>query len=257
MGSSPLPSAGLQGWGDIELRARLSGSHRSDVYLADLRGRAVVVRRSSRAVAALEWELDLLDHLASEGLGVPRLVLTDDGRRQVERVTVQEFVAGDPPRSRRDWDCVVDALRAVHASTVGWAQRPGFASSQCPLTDDRGGDVRLDRMPVGVVEQVRVAWTAVQHGGSCVVHGDPAPGNIRMDAGHAVLLDWDEARVDVAWFDLASLPIEAALPEGLDRRDVETAGIAWEAATCWSVEPEYARARAEALAQRHREHPDG
>lgn len=205
----------------------------------------------------MEWELDLLDHLAFEGLGSPTLVLTGDGRRQVDGVTVQEFVAGDPPRSRRDWGCVAATLHAVHESTVGWAQRPGFSSSQYLLTHDRGGDVRLDRMPAGVVAQIRAAWSAVQHGEPSVVHGDPGPANIRMNNGHAVLLDWDEARVDVAWFDLAFLLTQVALPDKLDRRDVETAGLAWEAATCWTAEPEYARTRAEALARRQQEHRGG
>lgn len=257
MGSRPVPSAALQQWGELQLRARLSGGHRNDVHLADLRGRAVVVRRSSRSVAALEWELDLLDHLACEGLGVPTLVLTRDGRRQVDGLTVQEFVAGDPPRYRRDWDCVADTLRNVHTSTVGWDQRPGFASSQHLLTHDRGGDVRLDQMPDDVVAQIREAWAHVQHGEPSVVHGDPGTANIRMAGGNAVLLDWDEARVDVAWFDLAFLPTEVVLPDELNGRDVETAGIAWEAATCWTAEPGYARARAEALTQRRRERRRG
>lgn len=251
MGSPPGPSAdALRHWGDVELRRRLSGGHRNDVFLADRRGRHVVVRRSSRSAAALEWELDLLAHLVAAGIGVPRLVLTDDGRRHVDGLTVQELVPGDPPRSRHDWNRVADTLRAVHASTVGWPQRPGFASSRHLLTHDRGGDVRLDRMPTGMVEQIRTAWAAVQHGEPSAVHGDPGPANIRIAEEWPVLLDWDEARVDVPWFDLAFLPIEVALPNGLDAGDVETAGIAWEAATCWTSEPEYARTRAKALEHR-------
>lgn len=65
-----------------------------------------------------------------------------------------------------------------------------------------------------------------------------------------MLLDWDEARVDVPWFDLAHLPFDPPLPDGLDPRDVKTARIAWEATTCWVHEPEYARRQAENLAQR-------
>lgn len=251
MGSLTDPSAdGLRHWGDIELMTRLSGGHRNDVFLAELRGRQVVVRQSSRSAAALEWELDLLVHLAAEGLRVPRLVVTDDGRRHVGGLTVQEFVPGDPPRSGHDWNRVADTLRAVHDSTVGWPQRPGFSCSRHLLSHDRGGDVRLDRMPTGMVEQIRTAWAAVQHGEPSVVHGDPGAANIRMAHDRPVLLDWDEARVDVPWFDLAFLPAEVALPIGLDAGDVERAGIAWEAATCWTFEPEYARTRAEAL-ERH------
>lgn len=180
----------------------------------------------------------------------PVLVPTRDGRRHVDGVVVQEYVSGDPPASRGDWDLVADTLRTVHAITTGWAQRPGFASSQYLLTHERGGDVRLDLMPTDVVEQVRRAWAAVQHGEATVVHGDPGRANARMRGGRVVLLDWDEARVDVPWFDLAHLPVDPRLPDGLDPRGVETAGIAREAATCWATEPEYARRRADELAHR-------
>jgi len=65
-----------------------------------------------------------------------------------------------------------------------------------------------------------------------VVHGDPNPGNIRMNANWVALIDWDEAHVDVADFDLA-LPYNAA---GLDEstHDIAAqASAAWEAAVCW------------------------
>lgn len=240
----------LREWGEVTIRARLSGGYRNDVFLADLRGRDVVVRQTSRPAATLAWELDLLAHLAAEGVGVPLLVPTRDGRRHVDGVTVLEHVPGEPPGSRGDWNRVADTLLMLHAAAGGWTQRPGFASSQYLLTHQRGGDVRLDLMPTDVVELVRRAWSAVQHGQTTVVHGDPGAANIRIHGGRVVLLDWDEARVDVPWFDLAGLPTDMQLPEGLERRDVETAGIAWEAATCWTTEPEYARRRADELAQR-------
>jgi Ser/Thr protein kinase RdoA (MazF antagonist) len=240
----------LRQWGEVTIRARLSGGHRNDVFSADLRGQDVVVRQTSRPAMTLEWELDLLEHLATEDVGVPLLVPTHDGRRHVDGVTLLGYVPGEPPGSPGDWALVAGTLLTLHSTTTAWAQRPGFASSQHLLTHQRGGDVRLDLMPTDVVEQVRRAWSAVQHGEATVVHGDPGPANIRIHGGRAVLLDWDEARVDVPWFDLADLPTDLRLPDGLDPRDVETAGIAWEAATCWITEPEYARRRADELAQR-------
>jgi Ser/Thr protein kinase RdoA (MazF antagonist) len=68
-----------------------------------------------------------------------------------------------------------------------------------------------------------------------VVHGDPGRENVRIVGGRAILLDWDEARVDLPAFDLAVLP-------GADEAIVQAAH-AWEAATCWRAEPEYARRR--------------
>jgi hypothetical protein len=62
------------------------------------------------------------------------------------------------------------------------------------------------------------------------------------------LLDWDESRVDVAWFDFAFVPDGVELPVPVERAVLVTAGIAWEAATCWVPEPEYAARR---LAELH------
>ncbi len=47
---------------------------------------------------------------------------------------------------------------------------------------------------------------------TCVVHGDPNPGNIRMTADRVAMIDWDESHVDVPDLDLV-LPHNAA---GLD-----------------------------------------
>jgi hypothetical protein len=57
------------------------------------------------------------------------------------------------------------------------------------------------------------------------------------------LLDWDESRVDVPWFDFAFLPEGVEAPSPADRDTLVTAGVAWEAATCWTPEPEYAARR--------------
>ncbi|MFC3539708.1 phosphotransferase [Couchioplanes azureus] len=97
-----LSSESVAAWSGIELVERLAGGARNEVVLARRGGRRVVVRRSARSLAALEWELDLLNHLASHGIGVPRLVATDDGRRHVDGVQVHEFVDGRRPRDRPD-----------------------------------------------------------------------------------------------------------------------------------------------------------
>ena len=89
---------------------------------------------------------------------------------------------------------------------------------------------------------VREAWAALPGAAMAVVHGDTNAGNVRIcDDGRVALLDWDGARVDCPWFDLADLPIR--------RLPYEVAGAAsaaahaWEAANCWVREPAYARWR--------------
>jgi thiamine kinase-like enzyme len=65
-----------------------------------------------------------------------------------------------------------------------------------------------------------------------VVHGDSNPGNIRMTADRVVLIDWDEAHVDVPDLDLA-LPHNAAALDEVSHDVAAQASAAWEAAVCW------------------------
>ena len=73
-----------------------------------------------------------------------------------------------------------------------------------------------------------------------MVHGDGNPSNIRLTVDRVALIDWDEAHVDVADFDLA-LPHNAA---GLDEDSYDIASqasAAWEGAVCW--DDDYSRRR--------------
>jgi hypothetical protein len=62
---------------------------------------------------------------------------------------------------------------------------------------------------------------------TCVVHGDPNPGNIRMTADRVAMIDWDESHADVPDLDLA-LPHNAA-GLGSDAYDiaVDLVGVPW------------------------------
>ena len=187
----------LGGWPGLRLGRDLVGGVRNRARLGAFGGRSVVVRQSGRCPEALEWELDLLEHLTDQGLLVPRVVPTDDGRRHAGRVAVQEFLDGDPPSTSHESRLVVDRLRIVHDSTVGWPQRPGFASSHALCHQARGGDVCLDLMPDEIVQAVRRAWQQVQIGPESVVHGDLGASNLLVDGDAVSFLDWDEAGVDV------------------------------------------------------------
>jgi hypothetical protein len=59
-------------------------------------------------------------------------------------------------------------------------------------------------MPAEAVRAVRRAWQPVLTGPQCAIHGDMGAGNV-ADA-QVTLMDWDEARVDVPWFDFAFPP---------------------------------------------------
>jgi aminoglycoside phosphotransferase (APT) family kinase protein len=146
---------------------------------------------------------------------------------------------------------VIDVLQVVHESTVGWPQRPGFASARTLLTRDRGGDVDLSAMPAAAVELVRTSWAPVLCETECVVHGDLGPGNVLLTQDSVALIDWEEARVDVPAFDYAHLPDDLVVPVAATRDTLATAGVAWETATCWLVEPTYAQNRLAELQRRH------
>lgn len=68
------------------------------------------------------------------------------------------------------------------------------------------------------------------------MHRDLNPSNVVIGRnGRPVLLDWDEARRDSPLFDRAALMCDAA-PAPLAR-----APLAWEVASGWHTEPDYAR----------------
>lgn len=242
--------ASLAAWPGVELAEPLAGGVRNPVWLAHRAGRRLVVRRSGRPAASLDWELDLVAHLDAHGIRVPRVVPADDGRRHVDGTLVHEFLAGERPDGTGDWRRVAEVVTEVHELTAGWPQRPGFASSTTLQTADRGGDVRLDLLPADAVPVVRAAWRPLTTGAECAVHGDVGGGNVLVDRGRVALLDWDEARVDAPWFDYAFLPEEVPVPAPVDRDTLVTAGLAWEAATCWASEPDYAARRLAELRQR-------
>jgi Ser/Thr protein kinase RdoA (MazF antagonist) len=228
----------LSAWGQLAVIGPLGGGNRNMVLEIRLGQRRLVARQSRREPASLDWEIALLDHLASHGLTVPAAVPALDGRSHVDGVIVQTWLDGEPP-GPGDWPAVAAALRRLHELTAGWPQRPGFASTRELITADHGGDVDLSAMPTDAVAACRHAWTALAGGPEAVVHGDPGPANIRMSDAGVGMLDWDEARVDYTDLDLAELPASDLNPEQLQRAQI--AATAWEAANGWVVEPSYAR----------------
>ena len=230
--------ATLAAWGRPVVVGPLTGGNRNTVLEIRLDGRRLAARRSNRPPASLDWELDLLDQLARHGLRVPGVVAAVDGRRHIDGVVVQTWLDGSPP-GPRDWPAVAAALARLHELTVGWPQRPGFASTRELLTAERGGDVDLSAMPAEAVAACRRTWARLDGRPVAVVHGDPGASNIRVSKDGPGLLDWDEARVDYTDLDLADLPGSDLPPDRL--AVARTAATAWEAANGWIVEPSYAR----------------
>lgn len=223
----------LKLWGDDAVRMeRLAGGIANDVWSVRVNGELAVGRLGKRGDDDLAWEAGLLQHLANGGMTVPVPIPTTDGRPFANGLMVITYVEGGPPQSEADWRRVADTLRHLHRLTKGWPQRPGWRSSTDLLSTDKGTRIDLTAMPAEAVVRCRAAWARLAGRETCVVHGDPNPGNIRMTAERVALIDWDETHVDVPDLDLA-LPYNAADLDGADEDIAGQASAAWEAAVCW------------------------
>jgi Ser/Thr protein kinase RdoA (MazF antagonist) len=231
----------LERWGDDVARIEpLAGGASDNVWSVRINGRLAVGRLRTRSDADLAWETELLQHLGREGLIVPLPIPTADGRLFAEGLVMMTYLEGGPPETPADWRRVADTLRHLHRLTQGWPQRPGWRSSTDLLHAETGTRIDLGAMPTEGVARCRAAWARLTGRQTCVVHGDPNIGNVRLTADRVALIDWDESHVDVPDLDLV-LPHNAA---GLDDDALDIAAqasAAWEAAVCW--DDEYAVSR--------------
>src|SRR5215467_15418513 len=230
---SPVGWEALGRWGEDVARIEpLAGGAANDVWSVRVHGHLAVGRLGARSDADLAWETELLQHLDREGLTVPLPIPTTDGRQFTDGLVVMTYVEGGPPETKADWRRVADTLRRLHQLTRGWPQRPGWRSSTDLLHAETGTRVNLGELPPEGVARCRAAWARLTGRTTCVVHGDPNPGNIRMTADRVAIIDWDESHVDVPDLDLA-LPHNAASLSN-DAYDIAAqARAAWAAAVCW------------------------
>ncbi|HEY5979923.1 MAG TPA: phosphotransferase [Microlunatus sp.] len=226
----------LEQWGDDVARVEpLTGGVANQVWCVRVDGQLRVARLGARSDADLAWEADLLQFLDREGLGVPVPIPTSNGRLFVDGLMVMTYVEGAPPETESDWRRVADMLRRLHRLTRGWPQRPGWRSSTDLLGAEVGTRIDLGAMPAESVARCRAAWARFAGQRTCVVHGDPNPGNIVMTADRVAMIDWDESHVDVPDLDLV-LPHDAADLGDAEYDIAAQASAAWEAAVCWDDE---------------------
>ena len=225
----------LERWGPGAVRLeKLTGGVANDVWRVRVNGQVAVARLGRRSDADLAWEADLLQHLDRNGLTVPVLIPTLDGRYSVNGLAVMKFIEGVPPRSAADWGRVAATLRRVHDLTRGWPQRPGWRSSIDLLHAVTGTRIDLRAMPAEAVARCRAAWARLAGSPAAVVHGNPnSPANVLVTPTQVALIDWDEAHVDSPDLDLGLLPFNGAALEGEMLDMAEQAACAWEAAVCW------------------------
>lgn len=240
-------------WTGLALVEQIREGNRNEVWRGTLEGRSVSVRRSRRSPESLDWELDLITELDAAGIRVPVVVPTQDGRRHVGGIVVQQWLEGRAPSTEADWRAVADTLHhlhTLHPDGVGadLFQRPGCMVVTALGRSDRSVDADMAALPDDVAELVLQVFQSVSDAPVSVIHGDTGPSNIRIGPDGVVgLLDFDESRVDVCWHDLSELGVQILDDETHAR--AQRLSHAWEAANAWVVEPDYARSRLERLLQ--------
>ena len=229
----PVGWDALSQWGEDAAHIEaLSGGVANQVWSVRVNGHLAVGRLGTRSDADLAWETELLQYLDRAGLTVPVPIPTTDGRLFSDGLVVMTYLEGRSPETPEDWRRVAATLRELHRLTQGWPQRPGWRSSTDLLHAETGTKIDLREMPPEGVARCRAAWARLTGRQTCVVHGDPNPGNIRLTAGQVALIDWDESHVDVPDLDLV-LPGNAAGLDDSEHDIAAQASAAWEAAVCW------------------------
>ena len=231
----------LKAWGEWQVLRELEGGYRNKVYLVKNGDELAVAKTTGRSKEALEWLEPVFDSAEEAGFVVPRFIKTKNGNISFEGITLETFIEGKAFTSE-EMPVILPLLERFHHKTADVAQRPDFASSLDLLREPRGGDVNLSHMPKGLVKRCRDAWEALEGHPQSAIHGDINPSNLlHMSDDRVALLDWDEARVDASIFDMSFIKTS---------EDLRRAFLAWEVATCWLVEPSYAKTLALNLYQR-------
>lgn len=211
---------------DIDCVARpLTGGARNHVWLVE-RGGAQFVAKSTRRSAETLWWLHRLEPALREAGLRAALPIATRHRIVVEGWTLERFILGRPAGAK-DIARLRPALLHLNRLTRNIPQRPDFCTARDLPQILRSGDAVLPGCSGPLAKTLR----ALPRGPHGVVHADLTPSNIILTDNGPCLIDWDEARRDLALFDQA--------PQQHD-----TARAAFEIASCWQVEPRRAIALA-------------
>ncbi|MDE0589775.1 phosphotransferase [Halocynthiibacter sp. C4] len=232
----------LSEFGQIEILRPLKGSTRSCVYLVTDGKKQLVAKSTAEPEASLEWLQEAKRHAEAVGFITPRSYRTRGGALAQDGWTLESFEFGTPYPTSSLPD-LASSMREFRAATSNMPQRPGCLASCDYLYQDKGPDIDFSSLPDEIAAAARAAWENFCTNPLEVIHGDLGAGNILMTgSGRAVLIDWDEARRDIALFD--EFPL---LPFDRTTKNEQRAYYAWEAASGWDKEPEYARRMADLL----------
>lgn len=234
----------LRHWPGAELGAAIEGGTVNEIREVWRNGDRLVGRLTQREPLDLRWEAELLQALQANGLAVPDLIPTETGQLHADGLVLMAYVDGAPPETEEDAQRIGEYLQALHEITAGWTnQRPGWRSVPELVSADTSGPVDLTLIPDEVVALCRRAFERLPDQPRSVIHGDPNLTNVVVRDAEVILLDWDEARLDVPLLDLAARGPSVADVDARDRYLAEQAIHAWEACLFWVTSPDYAKRR--------------
>jgi Ser/Thr protein kinase RdoA (MazF antagonist) len=90
------------------VEGQLEGGYRNRLWAVRIGGRRYAARLSPRPDSALEWEIQLLQHLRAADMIVPEVLATRDGRSRIDGLVLFSWLEGYPPASDREWRLVAD-----------------------------------------------------------------------------------------------------------------------------------------------------
>ncbi len=198
-------------------------------------------KTTRRDAAAIGWLVPVLDLAEQSGFIVPKLLKSTQGRYIEQGWTCEPFLAGRMFQTGQ-LGGIASRLQCLQANAGELLQRPGFLAASDLIGCEFGGDIDLRVMPADIVALCRRTWSEVANRPRSVVHGDLNASNLIWTVNGGIgLIDWDEARVDATLFD--DFHIGRFDPGGVEAMAV----LAWEIASSWVLEPEYAKRMAEKL----------
>lgn len=231
----------LSGFGPACILHPLSGGFRNDVWKVEIEGVPYVAKTTRRTEEQIAWMCHVMALATEAGFRCPTLRRAASGSFISGGYTLESYLPGHMCKEGEMPD-ISRELAAFHQAGRNLLQRPDFASSTDLLTRDHGGDVDMTALPPDLRDRIRSAFVAIADELVTALHGDLGEINLLVEDGQPpALIDWDECRVDCAFFDQQRLP-------GVTLTDAQTrACLAFEIATCWQAEPDYSKNLAKLL----------
>jgi Phosphotransferase enzyme family len=220
----------LSAFGVVQLQRPLAGGHRNAVWLVETPHGPAVAKSTRHAAEGLHWLGPLQQAARAAGFVVPEFHRTGAGQILSNGWTLEDWLPG-PAFTPADMPAMLPRVLAFHAKAPALPQRPGaVALPQASLAD----------LPPDIATLCRAALRPFADQPAQPIHGDITQSNLIHTAHGPALIDWDEARCDLAFLDL----IQLGTANPTERR----AHLAAEIISGWTLEPEYAQVCASRLA---------